>query len=90
MFCLTSHDLSKGVLDCGGGPASFTAELSYAGFRAALEAALTFMFRSASPNGANIKCTDARLHSVLPLCLGFIPTGPALLTRAPTMINFPP
>jgi hypothetical protein len=33
MFCLTSDDLSRGVLDCGGGPASFTAELSAAGFR---------------------------------------------------------
>ena len=33
MFRLTSRDLSVGVLDCGGGPASFTAELSAAGFR---------------------------------------------------------
>jgi hypothetical protein len=34
MFGLTGRDLSGGVLDCGGGPASFTAELSAAGFRA--------------------------------------------------------
>ena len=34
MFNLTSDDLARGVLDCGGGPASFTAELSASGYRA--------------------------------------------------------
>ena len=34
MFSLTPADLSAGVLDCGGGPASFTAELSAARVRA--------------------------------------------------------
>jgi hypothetical protein len=34
MFRLTGADLSGGVLDCGGGPASFTTELTAAGFRA--------------------------------------------------------
>ena len=34
MFGLTARDLSVGVLDCGGGPASFTAELSASGMRA--------------------------------------------------------
>ena len=34
MFALTPADLSKGVLDCGGGPASFTAELSATSHRA--------------------------------------------------------
>ena len=34
MFRLTVQDLSGGVLDCGGGPASFTAEVTAAGFRA--------------------------------------------------------
>lgn len=31
MFSLSAEDLSRGVLDCGGGPASFTAEISAAG-----------------------------------------------------------
>ena len=34
MFGLSSVDLSRGVLDCGGGPAGFTAELSASGLRA--------------------------------------------------------
>jgi hypothetical protein len=34
MFSLTAEDLSQGVLDCGGGPSSFTAEVSDCGFRA--------------------------------------------------------
>jgi hypothetical protein len=34
MFALGPADYSAGVLDCGGGPASFTAELAAAGFRA--------------------------------------------------------
>lgn len=34
MFKLTAADLAGGVLDCGGGPASFTAELSTDGYRA--------------------------------------------------------
>jgi len=34
MFNLAAQDLSGGVLDCGGGPASFTAELSALGHRA--------------------------------------------------------
>jgi len=34
MFSLSGQDLSGGVLDCGGGPASFTAELSACGHRA--------------------------------------------------------
>jgi len=34
MFSLSVQDLSGGVLDCGGGPASFTAELSTCGHRA--------------------------------------------------------
>jgi hypothetical protein len=34
MFDLSAADLSKGVLDCGGGPSSFTAELSASGHRA--------------------------------------------------------
>jgi hypothetical protein len=34
MFRLTGQDLAEGVLDCGGGPASFTAELAAAGVRA--------------------------------------------------------
>jgi SAM-dependent methyltransferase len=34
MFGLDAKDLAKGVLDCGGGPASFTAELSEDGLRA--------------------------------------------------------
>jgi hypothetical protein len=33
MFSLTGEDLSQGVLDCGGGPASFTAEVSACGYR---------------------------------------------------------
>jgi hypothetical protein len=33
MFSLKADDLSNGVLDCGGGPASFTAELSQQGVR---------------------------------------------------------
>ena len=33
MFSLTAEDLSQGVLDCGGGPASFTAEVSASGYR---------------------------------------------------------
>lgn len=33
MFRLTAEDLSSGVLDCGGGPASFTAEGSASGYR---------------------------------------------------------
>lgn len=33
MFRLAARDLSDGVLDCGGGPASFTAELSACGHR---------------------------------------------------------
>ena len=34
MFSLTAEDLSRGVLDCGGGPASFTAEVTACGYRA--------------------------------------------------------
>jgi hypothetical protein len=34
MFKLSEQNLSGGVLDCGGGPASFTAELSASGHRA--------------------------------------------------------
>lgn len=34
MFNLTAADLSGGVLDCGGGPSSFTAEVSADGHRA--------------------------------------------------------
>ena len=34
MFSLSAQNLSSGVLDCGGGPASFTAELSARGHRA--------------------------------------------------------
>jgi hypothetical protein len=34
MLSLSPEDLSRGVLDCGGGPASFTAELSASGIRA--------------------------------------------------------
>jgi hypothetical protein len=34
MFNLTASDLSDGVLDCGGGPASFTAEVAATGVRA--------------------------------------------------------
>jgi hypothetical protein len=34
MFDLSAPDLAGGVLDCGGGPSSFTAELSACGFRA--------------------------------------------------------
>lgn len=34
MFGLSSDDLSRGVLDCGGGPASFTAEMLASGFHA--------------------------------------------------------
>ena len=34
MFSLSAQNLSSGVLDCGGGPASFTAELSACGHRA--------------------------------------------------------
>lgn len=34
MFDLSEEDLSRGVLDCGGGPASFTAELAASGRRA--------------------------------------------------------
>jgi hypothetical protein len=34
MFDLSAQDLTGGVLDCGGGPSSFTAELSACGFRA--------------------------------------------------------
>ncbi|HUG09523.1 MAG TPA: hypothetical protein VMM36_00845 [Opitutaceae bacterium] len=34
MFGLTAADLSQGVLDCGGGPASFAAEISREGYRA--------------------------------------------------------
>lgn len=33
MFRLAPGDLADGVLDCGGGPASFTAELSFSGGR---------------------------------------------------------
>ena len=33
MFSLSAADVSRGVLDCGGGPASFTAELAAAGLR---------------------------------------------------------
>lgn len=33
MFRLTEADLSAGVLDCGGGPSSFTAEISANGYR---------------------------------------------------------
>jgi hypothetical protein len=34
MFSLTAADFSKGVLDCGGGPASFTAEMTASCLRA--------------------------------------------------------
>ena len=34
MFRLAFRDYRAGVLDCGGGPASFTAELSVSGIRA--------------------------------------------------------
>ena len=34
MFNLSAGDLSAGVLDCGGGPSSFTAEISAEGYRA--------------------------------------------------------
>jgi hypothetical protein len=34
MFGITAADLSHGVLDCGGGPSSFTAEVSREGFPA--------------------------------------------------------
>ena len=34
MFTLSAPDLSCGVLDCGGGPASFTAEAAACGYRA--------------------------------------------------------
>ena len=34
MFSLVETDLSAGVLDCGGGPASFTAEISRSGYGA--------------------------------------------------------
>jgi hypothetical protein len=34
MFDLTAADLSKGILDCGGGPASFTAEMTASRLRA--------------------------------------------------------
>jgi hypothetical protein len=34
MFGLSSDDLSRGVLDCGGGPASFTAEMLASGLHA--------------------------------------------------------
>ena len=33
MFSLSAEDVSRGVLDCGGGPASFIAELSASGLR---------------------------------------------------------
>jgi hypothetical protein len=33
MFRLSAEEMSGGVLDCGGGPASFTAEASASGFR---------------------------------------------------------
>lgn len=33
MFCLKENDLADGVLDCGGGPASFNAELSASAVR---------------------------------------------------------
>ena len=33
IFSLSAEDVSRGVLDCGGGPASFIAELSAAGLR---------------------------------------------------------
>lgn len=34
MFALSAADLSSGILDCGGGPASFTAEMAARGCRA--------------------------------------------------------
>lgn len=34
MFDLSASDLADGVLDCGGGPSSFTAEMSARGYRA--------------------------------------------------------
>jgi len=34
MFSLSAVELSRGVLDCGGGPASFTAEVSACNYRA--------------------------------------------------------
>jgi hypothetical protein len=34
MFNLSEHDLSSGLLDCGGGPSGFTAEVSARGHRA--------------------------------------------------------
>ena len=53
MFSLTAADLSGGVLDCGGGPASFTAELAAAGQRVtAVDPVYTF-------SGAEIRaCFD--------------------------------
>ena len=33
MFALTSADYARGILDCGGGPASFAAESAVAGYR---------------------------------------------------------
>ncbi len=34
MFALKAEDLASGVLDCGGGPSSFTAELTHSGIQA--------------------------------------------------------
>jgi hypothetical protein len=60
MFRLRAVELSRGLLDCGGGPASFTAEVSARGYRAV---AIDPIYRSA---GAEIRARfEATADSML-------------------------
>jgi len=67
MFALEPADLARGVLDCGGGPASFTAELCMAGHRAvAVDPVYAF-------SGAEIR---ARFEDLVPSMMSQIRASP--------------
>lgn len=67
MFNLSTQDLKSGVLDCGGGPASFTAEISAHGYRGvAVDPIYTF-------SGSDIQ---KRFEAVAPVLMSQIQATP--------------
>jgi hypothetical protein len=63
MFRLSEDDLRKGVLDCGGGPASFTAEVSAAGYRA-VSADPVYRFSGADIRARFDKTADSMMAQI--------------------------
>jgi hypothetical protein len=63
MFRLTEGDLLKGVLDCGGGPASFTAEVSATGYRA-VSADPVYRFSGADIRARFDKTADSMMAQI--------------------------